>query len=210
MTAPSVEGAPREREDLPPCWTFDARGMGFVNLADTPRPWNWIALNKVEAGEVWSLLGDFVAFFNGRYAERQEQTIPPCWAEHGWLVEEMTTLCWARWHAFEGEDASIGGAQFWHSYTLPMFLDRMAKWIGSDRLRKCQAGNHATEPRSLPAQNEDWTWRVGKIARLDLDLRRAPRPKPPKAPEKNKDGTEPPPPSDSPPPLAGLHVLPTD
>ena len=116
---------------------------------------------------VWRLLGDFVAFVNRRYVERAEQTIPPCWAEHGALVEELTTLCWARWHAFEGEEGTVGGAQFWHSYTLPMFLERMGRWLGPDRLVKCQNGKHEDRVRGRSAGGG----RVGGAHRDD----RAPR-----------------------------------
>ena len=129
---------------------------------------------------------EFVAFLNRRYVERAEQRVPPCWAEHGALVEELTTLYLARWQAFESRDGSVGGAQFFHSQTLPGFLDRMTRWISPDRLRKCQAGRH--EPRVLdePVEASAWEFRRHEIAAADLALRqparRARRRRPPGSP----------------------------
>jgi len=171
---PSIRD-PSARAELPRAWTFEAREMGKFALAKTPRPWNWIELDQAEAEVVWRLLGDFVAFVNRRYVERVEQTIPPCWAEHGALVEELTTLCWARWHAFEGEEGTVGGAQFWHSYTLPMFLERMGRWLGPDRLVKCQNGKHEDRVVEDPLAAVEWEARTATIERLDVELRRPPR-----------------------------------
>lgn len=39
----------------------------------------------------------------GRGQDRGTQhTVPPCWAAHGALVEEQTTLMWDRWSASQG------------------------------------------------------------------------------------------------------------
>jgi hypothetical protein len=136
---------------------------------------------------LWQILEEFVGFLNHRYVERAEQRVPPCWAEHGALVEELTTLYWARWQAFESRDGSVGGAQFFHSQTLPGFLDRMTRWISPDRLRKCQAGRH--EPRVLdePVEASAWEFRRHEIAAADLALRQPARQRADDAPQAPQD-----------------------
>jgi len=171
-----VDGGPASAGELPRSWSFEARGIREFNLANSARPWNWFELDQREAETMWRVLGDFVAYLNRRYIERQEQTIPPCWAEHGALVEELTTMFWMRWHAFETEESTTGGAQYWHTYVFPGFLERMARWIGPDRLHKCQAGKHETREVVEPAGAEEWEARTAAIAALDLEMRRPVQP----------------------------------
>ena len=84
---------PAERDEVPRCWTGEARGFaGSFSFSSATRPWNWMELDAEDADKLFALLSGFVAYFNARYADRPEQRIPPCWAEHGVLVEELTTL----------------------------------------------------------------------------------------------------------------------
>ena len=93
---------PAERDEVPRCWTGEARGFaGRFSFSSATRPWNWMELDAEDADKLFTLLSGFVSYFNARYGQCPEQRIPPCWAEHGALVEELTTLFWARWHAFE-------------------------------------------------------------------------------------------------------------
>lgn len=166
MSAEDEGPAESTRSELPRAWSFEARGERVVfNMAST-RPWNWIEFDREEAATMWRILKEFVAFLNRRYVERAEQTIPPCWAEHGALVEELTTLFWARWHAFETEDATVGGAQFWHNHSMPQFLERMPRWLGPDRLHKCQAGKHAECLLEEPPL--EWENKTAAIGNLDI------------------------------------------
>ena len=85
--------------------------------------------------------------------------------------EELTTLFFARWQAFESPHASVGGAQYWHAYTLPSFFERMRAWLGSE-LVSCQSGRHRDvfDPslKTAPA----WELRTDVIASLDYVRRR--------------------------------------
>lgn len=181
-TDPAAVGRAGEKA-LPEGWAFEARRPIRFSLPTTKRPWNWLELDKEEAATLWRILGEFVEFLNRRYVERAELRVPPCWAEHGPLVEELTTLFWARWHAFESREGSVGGAQFFHSYTLPMFLERMGRLIGQDRLRKCQAGRHEMRPLDDPVELASSELRRFEIADADIALRREPRRKAPVSPE---------------------------
>lgn len=150
--APLQQRAEAGREDLPACWVGDARDIpGAFSFGDGVRPWNWLELDGEDAQKVWSFVAGFVDFFNARYAPRADHRIPACWAEHGPLVEEVTTLAFARWQAFASAHASIGGAQYWHSYTLPGFLSRLQEWLGSHR-RSCQYGEHR-DPYPVPSRS---------------------------------------------------------
>jgi hypothetical protein len=168
-----VSNGTGEPDPLPRAWRFDARSMEAFELV-TPRPWNWLELDDVDAAQLWRILEEFVTYFNARYVERAEQLVPPCWAFHGALVEELTTLCWARYHAFESGAGSVGGAQFWHTYSTPGFIDRMTRWVGPDRLRKCQAGKHEEVDVPEPTNALEWEAERRRIARDDGDLRKPP------------------------------------
>jgi hypothetical protein len=77
---------------------------------DTPpldgNGWNWVNRRDRDATLLAGLLEEFVEYFNGRYAWPTEHVFPPCWAFHGALVEEITTLMWSRWSAFEAPGTS--------------------------------------------------------------------------------------------------------
>jgi hypothetical protein len=175
-TSEKTSGA--KDKSLPPPWTSVARGPIHFVLPERRRAWNWLDLNEQDANILWRSLGDFVAYLNRRYLERPEHRVPPCWAEHGPLVEELTTLLFARWHAFQSNDASIGGAQFFHTHTLPGFIDRMGQWIGPDRLRRCQAGRHEDRVVEEPAEAGNWEDRCIEIERADVHERGRGRPVP--------------------------------
>ncbi len=164
---------PAERDEVPRCWTGEARGLaGRFSFSSSTRPWNWMELDAEDADQLFALLSGFVSYFNARYGERPEQRIPPCWAEHGALVEELTTLFWARWHAFESPHGSIGGAQYWHSYTLPSFYEHMRGWLGSG-LVSCEHGYHRDVEDRPVATARAWELRTEAIASLDFVRRTA-------------------------------------
>jgi hypothetical protein len=172
MSAHDLE--PAIRDEIPDCWTKEARALsGTFIFAERVKPWNWLELDREEAEKLWSLLTSFVTFLNRRYGERPDRRVPPCWAEHGALVEELTTLLFARWHAFESPHGSIGGAQYWHSYTLPSFYERMASWLG-DRLLTCQQGRHR-DLHDPPLETlSSWAIRTERLRGFDCDRRRHP------------------------------------
>ena len=159
-----------EDETLPACWQPPARELTGIGFGDDVRPWNWTELSEQEADKLWTYLGGFVSFFNARYGERSAHRIPPCWPEHGPLVEEITTLAFARWQAFSSLHASIGGAQYFHAYTLPGFYERLRMWLGSELLG-CQVGTHRASRPTSDVDAELWAERREEIRDADLWLR---------------------------------------
>ena len=113
----------------------------------SPWPWDWAHMGPGDAAQMWEALGDFVAYLDARYAWTCEQLIPACWAEHGALVEELTTLFWSRHAAFEGDKPTIEAAQAWHHHYLPGFYQRLRWWLGENG-SSCRAGQH---PAQSPA-----------------------------------------------------------
>jgi hypothetical protein len=107
-----------------------------------PGGWDWAAQTDRSAAVLAQALDRFVVYFNHRYAWTRDQTIPPCWAEHGPLIEEVTTLMWSRWGAFQGPLAGPEAAQTWHTYHLPLFTARIIAWIGAEAAADCRAGHH--------------------------------------------------------------------
>ena len=97
------------------------------------------------------MLVDFVGFLDARYAWSAEQLIPSCWAEHGALVEELTTLYWSRANAFQSAKPTIELAQTWHHQSLPGFYQRLKGWLGAGG-GACRAGQH---PATSPAAEVD-------------------------------------------------------
>ena len=159
-------------DELGPSWLGAARvGVAPFAFEDNTRPWNWLELDRTAAAQLWRILSEFVAFFNARYGERPDLRIPPCWAEHGPLVEEITTLWWARWQAFESAHASVGGAQYWHTYTVPGFFERMTRWLGADRLERCRQGRHERRPDSEHPEQPASTITHEEVATADIALR---------------------------------------
>lgn len=128
--------------------------------AEPPWPWDWAHMSREPAAEMWQALASFVAFLDARYAWTPDQLIPPCWAEHGALVEELTTLYWSRVNAFEGPKPTIDLAQAWHHQILPGFYQRLRGWLG-DRAGECRAGQH---PAASPAAEIDQAATIDRYA----------------------------------------------
>jgi hypothetical protein len=104
--------------------------------------WNWVNREAQDTTALARLVGKFVDYFNARYAWTTDHRIPPCWALHGALVEEITTLMWSRWSAFESKDGTPEAAETWHTYYLPGFLARVNMWLGNHAAAECRSGNH--------------------------------------------------------------------
>lgn len=139
-----------------------------------PLPWNWSAMTRTEAKAMWARLDEFVRFLNGRYAWVETHTIPPCWFLHGAIVEELTTLWWSRWLAFNFRP-DPSQAQSWHDYSLPGFLSRLAFWLGdAGMLGRCRAGEHKPRFGSAlkPSDIAAWADRFDQAVGADIATRR--------------------------------------
>ena len=133
-----------------------------TDIHDAPA-WDLASLPDSRVAEHRKDLASFVDYLNSRYAWTLAQAVPLCWAEHGGLVEELTTLMWSRWAAFAGPSASPEAAQTWHGYSLAGFLVRMDTWLGGGRdAANCRAGNH--KPSVLPS-----AWRPEQVEHSDAD-----------------------------------------
>lgn len=122
--------------------TFTDAGV----IATRPWPWSWGDLDDRQTTGLWWLLGQFVDHLNSAYAWRPEHVTPPCWAEHPAVVQELTTLYWSRWAAFESAGATPEAAQTWHQWSLPGYLDRLRSWVGTAALDSCRQGHHQESP----------------------------------------------------------------
>ena len=169
------------RELMEPAWSRAARTVppgGTISDPDYEPggawPWDWANISGDQARRMWSRLEVFVAFLNDRYGWDSAQLVPPCWAFHGGMVEELTTLYWSRWAAFTGPDSSPERAQNWHTYHLAGFHSRLGSWCGGPQnLTQCQTGNHvpARRPAARAGAGEQWRAATIELARLDHDLR---------------------------------------
>lgn len=109
----------------------------------TSPPWSWTGKTRDQRLQMFERVANFVEFFNARYATSRERTIPPCWMLHGGLVEEVTTLWWYRWLAFDSDGATVQLAQAFHTDILHRFYEHQARYFASaDALIHCQSGQH--------------------------------------------------------------------
>ena len=91
--------------------------------AGAPRAWNWREIGPRAEEELWSQLSDWVAWIRCRYPLAKR--IPPCWAKHPEVVEELTAL-WLAWQqAYEEPRASLSAPAEWHDRWLPGVLYRL-------------------------------------------------------------------------------------
>lgn len=94
-----------------------------ITAGRTPNSWCWRTIGPHGAEELWRQLTDWVGWIRSRYPLARK--IPPCWAEHPELVEELTAL-WLAWqHAYEDLDAPLTAAADWHDRWLPGVLYRL-------------------------------------------------------------------------------------
>lgn len=90
---------------------------------DSPAAWSWRSLGPEAAGELSEQLDAWVNWVRHRYPLAMK--IPPCWADHPEIIEELTAL-WLAWQAaYEEPDPSLTAAADWHDRWLPGVLHRM-------------------------------------------------------------------------------------
>lgn len=131
------------------------------------RPWNGLELDAEEAGRLWGPPASLATYVDARHAERSSQHLPPCGAEHGILIEELTTLCVARSQALSSTHGSIGAAQHVDASALPCFYERLRFWLGND-LVACQTGHHRDRDKAAAASSKG---RAGWTGAIHVDDR---------------------------------------
>jgi hypothetical protein len=89
----------------------------------TPSAWCWRNLDEDSKEQLWIQLRGWVDWLRGRYPLAKR--VPPCWAEHPEVVEELTAL-WLAWHAaYETENPPLTAPADWHDRWLPGLLTRL-------------------------------------------------------------------------------------
>ena len=89
----------------------------------TPAAWSWRGLGELATKQLWDELTGWVDWLRSRYPLARK--VPPCWAEHSEVVEELSAL-WLAWqYAYEERDAPLTAASDWHDRWLPGVLHRL-------------------------------------------------------------------------------------
>jgi len=110
---------------------YDADGAELDALVDQvlgtrPRPIDWSRLEEPQLSEQWELLDAWVRWLVTRYC-LDHREIPPCWAEHGDLIEELSALHTAHQAAFDSSGPPSGPAE-WHQ-VLANTRARLQLWV---------------------------------------------------------------------------------
>jgi hypothetical protein len=103
----------------------------------------WPALIKSEQKAALEGLREWTGWLVRRYALDQ-RTVPPCWAEHGALIEELSALhtAWARAFAVS---AAPDQPLRWHN-DFALARRRLADWVSRTG---CRIGEHRSDPMTV-------------------------------------------------------------
>lgn len=105
-----------------------------------PLPICWRALTAQEREEQLEALNDWIRWLAQCYA-LDHRTVPPCWTEHGALLEELSALRTAWLTAFAA--TSSGDAPLaWHT-NFAAARQRLADWASR---AGCRSGEHRPDP----------------------------------------------------------------
>lgn len=83
-----------------------------LRLGAIPNPVDWRRLDEHAAAGEWAALDEWVRWLVHRY-ELDGRELPPCWHQHGPLVEELSALRGAHLVAFDRTQAASAAAD-WH------------------------------------------------------------------------------------------------
>ncbi len=107
-----------------------------TGLPAAPRVVCWPRLTLEQADHALRTLSTWVEWVVGRYS-LDHRTIPPCWHQHGALVEELSALH-SLWQACYHSDASPADPANFHQH-LNLALMRLRDWAAR---RDCKPGHH--------------------------------------------------------------------
>lgn len=105
-------------------------------LGAKPRPVDWRRLTAADAARRRSELDAWVRWLVRRYA-LDPREIPPCWADHGELIEELSALHTAHQAAFDAAGPPTGPAD-WHA----TFANTRARLHVAVSRTGCRLGQH--------------------------------------------------------------------
>ncbi len=151
----AVEDLAEQHADL-------TRRVGSQGKDAVPGVLRWAELDRDSAEQMWAWLIDWVGWAVHHF-ELQEE-VPPCWARHWPLVEELTGLC-ASWHVSTDADASAEALLRWLE-ALHRARPRLREWDHT----KCRNGKH-TPYRAELAWTEGWRDEAVRWARTDCASR---------------------------------------
>lgn len=110
--------------------------LEVLQEAFPPVPLCWPALNDQEKAEQLEALSDWTLWLAHCYA-LDHRTVPPCWAQHSALLEELSALRTAWLTAFAA--TSPGDAPLdWHT-NFAASRQRLADWVSRTG---CRSGEH--------------------------------------------------------------------
>lgn len=105
----------------------------LARKADRPAiPFRWENLDPDQTRDTWQKLGHWVRWLCQRF---RIDDIPPCWYQHGDLVEELTAL-WLAWEGSYYSDARFDDPVRWLDW-LARTRTRLAR-----RSPRCGIGTH--------------------------------------------------------------------
>jgi hypothetical protein len=108
--------------------------------AFSPIPVCWAVLSAGEVGEQLGHLTDWVNWLTDRYT-LDHRTVPPCWDDHGAVLEELSALRTAWITAYSGD--SVGDAPLrWHA-EFAFTRQRLNDWVARTG---CRPGEHRDPP----------------------------------------------------------------
>jgi hypothetical protein len=75
----------------------------------------WHAMTAAQRAANWTELVDWVVWLHDRYELAIEERLPPCWAEHPGLLEELWALKAWRAEIYAGSASAGQAARYWHT-----------------------------------------------------------------------------------------------
>jgi hypothetical protein len=108
-----------------------------------PPPVCWIALTNTDRSNALKLLTEWVSWLVDRYT-LDHRMVPPCWAQHGALLEELSALHTA-WHTAYAITSRGDMPLDWHAQ-FDAARHRLTDWVAR---MGCRPGEHRTNQGEL-------------------------------------------------------------
>ena len=121
----------------------DADGPELQQESFQSVPVCWPALAKVERKDRLKALTKWIDWLTRRYA-LDHRTVPPCWALHGALIEELSAL-YTGWASAYAVASSADRPLRWHA-DFAMARKRLGEWVARSG---CRVGEHRSDPSDL-------------------------------------------------------------
>lgn len=112
--------------------------------ADAAKPVSWLL--TTEPGRAQEALTDLAEWLQTVYLLYPGASLPPCWAFHPDVVEELLALRQTHHDAYQGERASGVAAVDWHAKHRPGVAGRIAAAHSTCGLSQHQPGGKAAKP----------------------------------------------------------------